>query len=290
MPKRKQPPPPARPPYYIARCLATLVLGAMVWIGAAKTATTEPISEPAVLEETASVPLPPPVEHPAAVAGPTILIDPGHGGADPGTVAGGEYEKTWTLKVGTALADELRRRGWPVELTRAEDVAVALPDRAAAANRAPRLALVSIHFNSGGPEAAGVETYYAWPKTPEVMARVASVSGVPAGMALRDDRGLLLASALQASACAATGSKNRGARNDPALLVLNRTECPAVLVECGFLTNPAECETIKTDAWRAKLVHGLADGLESWLHAARAEGYGLVMEKPAVPAAAPVTP
>lgn len=263
-------------------------------MGAARTITKR--AEQAVIAEqvTAAEPvLKVPVAIPAlspVAAIPTILIDPGHGGMDSGTVAGGEFEKTWTLKVGTALAEELRRRGWPVELTRAEDVAVAKPDRAGMANRAPRLAFVSIHFNSGAPEAAGVETYYAWPKTPEVMARIASVNDVPPDMTLRDDRGLLLAGVLQSSVCAATGSKNRGARNDPALLVLNRTQCPAVLVECGFLTNPAECETIKTDAWRAKLVHGLANGLESWLHAATAKGYGLVMEKPAGPGTAVVTP
>lgn len=263
-------------PFFALRCLLSLGLTAGVWIGtfhALGERSLQPSAAESAVAARAVVP-----SMPLDPALPSIIIDPGHGGTDPGTVAGGEYEKTWTLKVSTALADELRRRGWPVELTRTDDAAVPLPDRAGISNRQPRLAFVSIHFNAGGVDATGVETYYAWPKNPEVMARIADASVVPAGMAVRDDRGLLLAGLLQSSVCAATGSKNRSARNDPALAVLNRTQCPAVLVECGFLTNPAECESIKSDAWRGKLVRGLADGLESWLRASLAKGYGIVME------------
>lgn len=277
MPSRK--PVPKRPPYFRVRCVASLMLAAGVWVGA-MVALTERETVPAAGQRLTVVPVtalpPPPAPDPAA---PSILIDPGHGGTDPGTVAGGEYEKTWTLKVSAALADELRRRGWTVELTRSTDTFIPLPDRAALANGQPRLAFVSIHFNAGNPDAAGVETYYAWPKNPEVMARVAAASEVPAGMALRDDRGLLLAGALQSSICAATGSKDRGPRNDPGLAVLNRTQCPAVLVECGFLTNTAECDAIKTSAWREKLVRGLANGLDAWLRESSAKDFGLVMEQ-----------
>jgi N-acetylmuramoyl-L-alanine amidase len=199
----------------------------------------------------------------------SIIIDPGHGGLDPGTVANGQLEKTWTLRVSTALANELRRRGHAVETTRRDDTTVPLIDRSLQSNRRPRAALVSIHFNSGGPEASGIECYYAWPKNPEVMARMNVVSGVPAGIASRDDRGRLLAEALLAGACAATGSKNRGVHNEPGYSVISRTQCPAVLVECGFLTHAAECRDIQSEAWRARLVRGLADGIESWLQAAK---------------------
>lgn len=289
MPPRK--PAPARPPYFRVRCVAAALLAAGVWIGAIH-ALSERNEAPAgtlplaVLSAPVLVPVAVPLPAPDSMI-PSILIDPGHGGTDPGTVAGGEYEKTWALKVSSALADELRRRGWPVELTRSSDTFIPLPDRAAHANRQPRLAFISIHFNAGSPDATGVETYYAWPKNPEVTARAVAASEVPAGMALRDDRGQLLAGALQASVCAATGSKNRGPRNDPSLAVLNRTQCPAVLVECGFLTNAAECETIKTSAWREKLVRGLADGLDAWLRSSTAKDYGRVMEKVAAAAVPP---
>jgi N-acetylmuramoyl-L-alanine amidase len=198
----------------------------------------------------------------------SIVIDPGHGGLDPGTVANGQLEKTWTLRVGIALTHELRRRGHVVEITRGDDSTVPLIDRSLQSNRRPRAAFVSIHFNAGEPEASGIECYYAWPKNPEVMARMNVVSGVSAGTAARDDRGRLLAEALLAGACAATGSKNRGVHNEPGYSVISRTQCPAVLVECGFLTHPAECRDIQSDAWRARLVRGLANGIESWLRTA----------------------
>lgn len=220
-----------------------------------------------------------------------IVIDAGHGGVDPGTTGSGEHEKRWTLIVSLALAEELRRRGLMVELTRSADMTVPLLDRSGFANQAARRAFVSIHFNAGGPEAAGIETYYAWPKNPEVMARMPVPEGFPPDAVLHDDRGRLLAVAIQAAACAVTGSKDRGVRNEPNYSVISRTQCPAVLVECGFLTNLAECEAVKSEAWRARLVQGLANGIEAWAREAEAPGFGMAMEAsdkmPAIPVLSP---
>jgi N-acetylmuramoyl-L-alanine amidase len=209
---------------------------------------------------------------------PAIVIDPGHGGRDPGKPAGEQLEKTWTLHVSLALAEELRSRGWPVVLTRTSDTTLTLTERSELANREPRRALVSLHFNSGGSDANGMEVYFAWPKLPETMARLDGELGAPVNASVIDGRGRLLAESLLAAACEATGSRNRGVKNDPELAVLNRTVCPAVLVECGFLTNEQDLRNIQSDAWRRKLVTGLADGLESWLHAASAPGYGIAFE------------
>jgi N-acetylmuramoyl-L-alanine amidase len=190
-----------------------------------------------------------------------IVIDPGHGGTDPGTVAHEQFEKTWTLSVGLALAGELRQRGWRVELTRGGDTTLSLPERCAVAGRERRLAYVSIHFNAGGSDASGAETYFSGKKAAlpatGTAAPVSSTASVPA-----DRR---LAEMIQAAVCEATGSRDRGVREESGYYVLNNTGCPAVLVECGFLTNAAECQNIQNDAWRAKLVRGLADGLQEWL-------------------------
>lgn len=224
-----------------------------------------------------------------AKARPAIVIDPGHGGKDPGKVAGDQYEKTWTLQLSLALADELRHRGLPVELTRTDDSALSLDERSVLANREDRIALVSIHFNSGQPEASGIEVYHAWPKSPPTMLRLDAAHQLPEGTTLHDDRGRLLAEALQAAACEATGARNRGTKNDPSLAVLNRTLCPAVLIECGFLTNSAEAANIQSEEWRKKLAAGLADCLEQWLHKTdAAAGYGITYERasPLAPAAA----
>jgi len=209
---------------------------------------------------------------------PAIVIDPGHGGPDPGTIGNGQFEKTWTLSVSLALAELLRHRGWVVELTRSDDGAVSLIDRSLHANREPRLAFVSIHFNAGGPDASGVETYYAWPKNPEIMTRLDLAHRVPAGRVVLDERGRLLAEALQSKVCELTGARNRGVKNQPQLSVISRTLCPAVLVECGFLSHPAESGAIQTDDYRAKLVRGLADGLEGWLQLAAGPDFGIAHE------------
>lgn len=212
---------------------------------------------------------------PDPVSRPAIVIDAGHGGADPGTVANGQYEKTWSLELSKALAEELRQRGWEVLLTRKDDATIPLIDRSILANEEPRLAFISLHLNAGGPEASGVETYYAWPKVPEVMARLELPGGVPPGRVIQDDRGRLLAEAIQQSVTAATGARDRGVKNQPQYSVISRTRCPAVLVECGFLSSPAEAAAIQTAEYRAKLVRGLADGLEGWLRQSETPGYGL---------------
>lgn len=205
---------------------------------------------------------------------PAIVIDAGHGGADPGTVGNGQYEKTWVLVLSNALAEELRQRGWEVLLTRRDDATIPLIDRSVRANAEPRLAFISLHLNAGGPEASGIETYYAWPKAPEVMARLELPGGVPPDRAIQDDRGRLLAEAIQHSVTAATSARDRGVKNQPQYSVISRTRCPAVLVECGFLTSPAEAAAIQTADYRNKLVRGLANGLEIWLRQAEAPEFG----------------
>jgi N-acetylmuramoyl-L-alanine amidase len=235
--------------------LATFLLVAGVWICSRK-AIESGAGRPAEggSRQRAGVVSSPP--QPAPIRNvPAIVIDPGHGGLDPGTVANGQFEKTWTLSLGLALAGELQLRGWPVEMTRLDDRSTPLPERCALANQRRRLAFVSIHLNAGGPDASGIETYFTLSKSPEAMARSHSDTA--------QDR--FLAEALQREACAAIGAKDRGARSEGGYFVLNHTACPAVLVECGFLTNAAECQEIQNASWRQKLVRGLADGLEAWL-------------------------
>jgi N-acetylmuramoyl-L-alanine amidase len=199
------------------------------------------------------------------IAGPAIVIDPGHGGNDPGRVSGSEPEKMWTLTISLALAEELRLRGWPVVLTRTDDSSIELADRATFANKEPRRAFISIHFNSADGGARGIETFYAWPREPAVMARLAALHRVPEGTEFNDDRSLLLGMAVQSAVIAATGARDRGVLNNSTHAVTRRTVAPAILVECGFLTNPAELALIHTEEYRDKLVQGLANGVDTWL-------------------------
>ncbi len=284
MPAAGSPPPVA---FFRIRCVVTLLLAGGFLFCIVKSGEQPPSAIPVtpVVARTIPDPVPPPVPPEEEGEEPVIVIDPGHGGTDPGTVANGQYEKTWTLSVATALAKELRDRGWPVELTRETDVFVPLSDRSTLANQKKRLAFVSLHFNAGGPEASGIETYYAWPRHPEAMARLDALLSTPQDQMLVDDRARLLAEALQLRTCQATGAKNRGVHNDPSHSVTRRTICPAVLIELGFLSNPAECRAIQTTAYREKMVQGLANGLEYWLQQATQPGYGIHFEPYTPPAA-----
>lgn len=196
------------------------------------------------------------------------MIDPGHGGMDGGTVGNGLVEKDWTLKVGLALGEELRARGHKVALTREADDLIPLLERPSLVNAAPRMALLSVHFNAGTADAAGVETWYSWPKKPEVMARLHDASGVLVGAGADD--GQLLAMAVQEAVQRRTGARDRGIKNRVDLAMTSRTVCPAVLIECGFLSNGSESRKIQDAAYRKKLVQGIADGYESWLETRRA--------------------
>ena len=195
---------------------------------------------------------------------PVVMIDPGHGGADGGMVRNGLIEKDWTLKVGVALAEELKARGHKVALTRDTDTTVPLEQRPVLANAAPRIALLSVHFNAGTPDAGGVETWYSWPKKPEVMSRLHDSQGVPVA-GVRPDDGQRLAVAVQQAVTGRTGARDRGIKNREDLAMTSRTICPAVLIECGFLSNGSESRKIQDAAYRKKLVQGIADGYEIWL-------------------------
>lgn len=222
------------------------------------------IVEEAMLPPPSSAGLPEMPLSAAASPAPVVMIDPGHGGADGGMVRNGLIEKDWTLKVGLALAAELKRRGHEVVLTRETDVTVPLEERPFLANATPLVALLSIHFNAGTPDAVGVETWYSWPKKPEVMARLHNIEGIPLPGVMPDD-GQRMAQAVQLAVTRKTGARDRGIKNREDLAMTSRTVCPSVLIECGFLSNGTESRRIQDAAYRRKLVQGIADGYEAWL-------------------------
>lgn len=258
--------------YFKLRLLAATLCLAGFWVCAGKAwqpmagrvAAQKPVGgggESAAVQDPGSLLPPPglPLLPPA-----TVVIDAGHGGADGGTPAGGMIEKDWTLKVALALEVELKSRGHSVTLVRSGDETVPLPERPVLINSAPRSAVISIHFNAGAADARGIETLYSWPKRPEVMAQLAEAAGLPPGAKLPDE-GARLASAIQNAVQDRTGARDRGIKNREDLALTSRCLCPAVIVECGFLSNAEEGKLIKEESYRAKLVRGIADGYENWL-------------------------
>jgi N-acetylmuramoyl-L-alanine amidase len=209
-----------------------------------------------------------------------IVIDPGHGGKDPGTRGNEIVEKDGTLLIANALYNELKDRGYKVLLTRKDDSTLELEERAQIANRAPRKAFISVHLNHGnGANARGIETYYCEARRPEAHTKAVSNIQVPAEKRLKDERSKQLATLVQREITESSGAADRTARTGNGLVVLNSTACPAILIECGFVSDKTEAERLKSAAYHKKLAKGIADGLEEFLKAQKVNpNFGLVFE------------
>jgi N-acetylmuramoyl-L-alanine amidase len=170
----------------------------------------------------------------------TVVIDAGHGGYDRGGIPGQRVsEKEMTLDVARRLRSVLQASGYRVVMTRDSDVFVPLGTRTAIANSQRNAIFVSVHFNSATRRgASGIETYFYG----------------------RDS--LALASAVHHYVAGGAPSENRGVRRR-GYFVLRRTNIPAVLVECGFLTNPTEAAYAQNASYRQKLAEAIASGVRS---------------------------
>jgi N-acetylmuramoyl-L-alanine amidase len=168
----------------------------------------------------------------------TVVIDAGHGGHDRGGIPGQRIaEKDMTLDVAQRLRNVLSASGYRVVMTRDSDVFVPLPTRVAIANSYRNAIFVCIHFNATNRMgASGIETYFY----------------------TRDS--LPLASAVHYYVTGGAPSANRGVRRR-GYYVLRKTAIPAVLVECGFLTNPTEGAYAQTASYRQKLADEIAAGV-----------------------------
>lgn len=168
----------------------------------------------------------------------TVVIDAGHGGYDRGGIPGQRVaEKEMTLDVAQRLKKVLASSGYRVVMTRDNDVFVPLGTRVAIANAYPNAIFVSVHFNSAKRAGAGgIETYFY----------------------SRDS--LPLASAIHYFVAGGAPSSNRNVRRR-GYYVLRKTSIPAVLVECGFLTNPTEAALAETASYRQKLAEEIAAGV-----------------------------
>src|SRR6201993_5009540 len=168
----------------------------------------------------------------------TVVIDAGNGGHDRGGIPGQRVpEKDMTLDVALRLRNILSANGYNVVMTRSTDVFVPLGGRVAIANSYRNAVFVCIHFNATPRSgASGIETYFY----------------------SRDS--LPLASAIHYYVAGGAPTENRGVRRR-GYYVLRKTNIPAVLVECGFLTNPTEAAYAQTASYRQKLAEEIAAGV-----------------------------
>jgi N-acetylmuramoyl-L-alanine amidase len=168
----------------------------------------------------------------------TVVIDAGHGGYDRGGIPGQRVaEKEMTLDVAQRLKKVLAASGYRVVMTRDSDVFVPLGTRVAIANSYSNAIFVSVHFNSAKRSgASGIETYFYGRES------------------------LPLASAIHYYVAGGAPSSNRNVRRR-GYYVLRKNSNPAVLVECGFLTNPSEAALAQSASYRQKLAEEIAAGV-----------------------------
>lgn len=213
---------------------------------------------------------------PAAAVRPArlrVCIDPGHGGSYSGAVSGGVAEERISLAIAKKLASILRSRGVEVVMTRTGDSKVYrggdirtwrwiesegryryavfsaptptdrlrrdLQARADVARRQGADLYVSIHCNAGSSSARGIEVWHS----------------------ANDPLGRRYASDVLAGMLGATGAKNRGVKTAN-FYVTRWSNQPAVLVECGFLSNPAERARLASSSYQTRLARGIANGID----------------------------
>lgn len=181
------------------------------------------------------------------LAGKLVVIDPGHGGKQPGACAGGIKEKDLNTKLAAALAAALESAGARVALTRSTDATMELASRPAVAVQASADFFVSLHCNSTvrPNSTSGIETYH-YP----------GAESAP-----------LLADAVQKSVCAATGMCDRksGGLGLMVLRLLQDTGIPGVLVECGYLNHSRDRAKLLDDDYRKKVADGIVSGLKAYI-------------------------
>lgn len=184
------------------------------------------------------------------LAGRLVVVDPGHGGSQPGAIAGSVKEKDVNMSLAQALASALEEAGARVMLTRTSDVTMDLTPRPAVATANGADFFISLHCNSNlKPESkSGIETYF-----------------------YRDGESApILANAIQKGICVATGMNDGGARDCgfKVLRLLENTGIPGVLVECGYLNHSQDRAKLLNEEYRKKLASGIVAGLKAYVEGA----------------------
>lgn len=195
----------------------------------------------------------------------TIVLDPGHGGRDPGAIGpGGLQEKAVTLAVAQRVADLLAQQGaGRVILTRNDDSYVGLTERTALAAQVGAAVFVSIHMNAcSNPAKDGTATYYV---SAAGVDSAVQYQGVSRGMAeQRQQESARLASCIQAELVRRLGLPDDGIRQAN-FVVLRTATMPAVLVEVAYISNPQEEAQMTTDGFITNAAQGIAQGIIDYL-------------------------
>ena len=215
-----------------------------------------------------------------------IVLDPGHGGKDPGAMGFGMKEKDIVLKVTKKLERILQQEfKYDVQLTRRADIFLPLEERTALANTAGADLFVSIHVNAHPNKSArGVETFYLNLATNAEAMRVAARENATTTHNISDMQNILsdlmqnskitessrLAEFVQTNMISGLerkhySVKNLGVKQAP-FYVLIGAEMPAVLAEISFITNPGEAQLLKKDVYLEEIARQIAAGVAAYVH------------------------
>jgi N-acetylmuramoyl-L-alanine amidase/putative methionine-R-sulfoxide reductase with GAF domain len=206
-----------------------------------------------------------------------IVVDPGHGGWDLGTVGRrGLLEKDVVLEIAQRLAKLLESRlGAQVILTRNDDNYIPLDERAGIANQAQADLFVSVHANySDLPSARGVETYYtnffSSPSAKDLETRTSGPSMTTTALSPVDlhekiEQSRRLAASVQRSLYGALSGQNPGLRDrgvkEASYVVLTETAMPGILAEVSFVSSPTDEQKLRSDGYREQIAEALYHGI-----------------------------
>jgi N-acetylmuramoyl-L-alanine amidase len=210
-----------------------------------------------------------------------IVIDPGHGGKDPGAIGPhGEKEKDITLSVSKELATRLREVGYQVFITRKDDTFIPLEERSIFANKKKAGLFISVHVNANEKESLrGVETYFLNLTTDASALKVADRENAVASKSMSDlhfiIKDLTLNARINESSRFATSiqksiissleksgylNKDHGVKQAP-FYVLVGAQMPSILIETGFITNMAESKLLQKKLYQNSIVNGIISGI-----------------------------
>lgn len=184
----------------------------------------------------------------SADTSPVVMLDPGHGGSDPGAASLGEqYESALTLDISEKTAKILADNSIKVILTRRDDIDVSLDERITMARKYSPSLFVAIHCDSAEtPELYGTHSFY--------------YKNFSSALADNINKQTATVYSELYSNTEKQATSNRGIKFYP-FAVTRIEECPSVLVECGYLTNPDDCNLLLSEEGRQKIAEAIAAGI-----------------------------
>jgi N-acetylmuramoyl-L-alanine amidase len=216
-----------------------------------------------------------------------VVIDPGHGGKDPGATGylRGVHEKEVTLKIARKLAEKIRTSlNCEVILTRQDDQYLTLEERTAIANTKNADLFISIHVNAHkDPDTHGIETYFLNLATDDESIRVAAMENATSTKNISDLHSILSDLMQNAKinessrlACLVQESmvqnvkfhyadiKSNGVKQAPFYVLLG-AQMPAILIETSFVSNPRECKRLMSLEYQSRLCDGIVRGVKKYI-------------------------